>query len=217
MSGKPAKITVTVPAYNEAERIGAVLSVLKRVHLIDEIVVVNDGSSDATSATARKYNVKVIDRKKNGGKGAAMQTAIAEVADADIILFIDADLIGITPQHIESLIYPLLEDPGLMMTVGKFAGGRIATDLAQAIVPSISGQRAMRKEFLVGLPDLSDTGFGVEIAITQHAKQNRFKVEEVLLQDATQVMKEEKLGFFAGLKARMRMYTDIAKQLLTRG
>lgn len=210
------KITAIVPAYNEEERIGTVLSVLKTVPIIDEVIVVNDGSSDNTSSAARSFGVAVHDRRENGGKGAAMQTGIEAAQESDILLFIDADLIGMTPQHIEDLVQPLLKDSELMMTVGKFAGGRLSTDLAQAIVPMISGQRAVKRSFLEGLHDLSETGFGVEIAITQHAKRNKYKVEEILLADASQVMKEEKLGFVDGQRARMRMYWDIVRQVVAR-
>jgi len=211
MHGTPGKIAVIVPAYNEEGQIGAVLNVLKKVNLIEEIIVVNDGSSDKTSAVAKSYNVRVVDKEINEGKGAAMQAGI-ESTDADIIGFIDADLTGIMPGHIENLIKPILDDPELMMTVGIFTGGRLRTDLAQTIVPFISGQRVVRKEFLAGLPDLSKTGFGVEVVITKHAKQNKFKIKEVPLPNASQVMKEEKFGVLDGFKARMKMYGDIAKQ-----
>lgn len=141
-----------------------------------------------------------------------MQTGI-ESTDADIIAFIDADLIGLKPEHIENLIKPLINGPDLMMTVGKFSGGRVSTDLAQAIVPFISGQRVFRRKFLNGLPNLADAGFGVEVAITQHAKRSGFKVKEVLISEVSQVMKEEKLGVIQGFKARLKMYSDIAKQI----
>lgn len=212
MIEKPGKVVVIVPAYNEENQIAAVLDVLTKVKIVNEIIVVNDGSKDNTSAMARSYNVKVIDRERNGGKGAAMQTGI-ESTDADIIAFIDADLIGLKPEHIENLIKPLINGPDLMMTVGKFSGGRVSTDLAQAIVPFISGQRVFRRRFLNGLPSLADAGFGVEVAITQHAKRSGFKVKEVLISEVSQVMKEEKLGVIQGFKARLKMYGDIAKQM----
>ena len=212
MIEKPDKVAVIVPAYNEENQIAAVLDVLVKTEMANEIIVVNDGSKDNTSAVARSYNVKVIDHERNSGKGAAMQTGI-ESTDADIIAFIDADLIGLKPEHIENLIKPLINDPDLMMTVGKFSGGRVSTDLAQAIVPFISGQRVFRRRFLNGLPSLADAGFGVEVAITQHAKRSGFKVKEVLISEVSQVMKEEKLGIIQGFKARLKMYGDIAKQM----
>lgn len=215
MAKKPDKVTIIVPAYNEEKQVGRILDVLRRVDVVDEIIVVNDGSKDRTSEVAKSYNVKVIDREKNGGKGAAMQAGI-DATDADVIAFIDADLIGIKEEHIRNLIEPLLGESDVTMTVGRFIGGRLTTDLAQAVVPFISGQRAIRKEFLKGLPNLEKTGFGVEVVITQHAKQNKLKVKEVLIPDASQVMKEEKFGVVGGLKARMKMYGDIAKQVIAR-
>lgn len=209
------KVAVIVPAFNEEKHIGNVLSILRSVDIVDEIIVVNDGSKDRTSDVARAFGVRVVDCATNLGKGAAMQAGI-EVVDADIIAFIDADLIGIKREHIENLIKPLIEENDLAMTVGRFTSGRITTDLAQAMIPFISGQRAMKREFLAGLPDLRKTGFGVEIVITQHAKQRKLKVREVLIPEATQVMKEEKLGMRAGLKARMKMYGDIAKHIMTK-
>jgi glycosyltransferase involved in cell wall biosynthesis len=215
LADKP-KIAVIVPAYNEEQRVGSVLEVLRQVDAVDEIIVVNDGSSDGTSSAARTYaGVRVIDRERNGGKGAAMQTGLDETS-ADIITFIDADLVGMTISHIESLILPLAEDPDLMMTVGVFKGGRVATDLAQAIVPVISGQRAVRREFFEGLGRMDEMGFGVEIAITKHAKQNDYKAIEVVLPEVSQVMKEEKMGLVPGLKTRMKMYSDIAKQIVAK-
>lgn len=213
MEKKPGKIAVIVPAYNEEKQIGAVLDILTRIELVNEIIVVNDGSEDRTSDVARSYDVTVIDHQVNGGKGAAMQTGIC-ATDADIILFIDADLIGLKQEHIDNLIRPLIEDPSLMMTVGKFTGGRLRTDLAQSLVPFISGQRAVKREFLSGLPNLADSGFGVEIIITQHAKQNKFKVEEIPMPEVSQVMKEEKFGVIKGFKTRMKMYGDLAKQVV---
>lgn len=202
------RIAVVIPAYNEEKRIQPVIGAAKKVKSVDEIVVVDDGSSDRTSEVAKLNKVKVIHRKVNGGKGAALKTGI-ENTDADIFVFIDADLVGLTPKHINDLIEPLLLDRKLMMTVGKFEGGRISTDLAQKIVPSISGQRALRKELLDGIPDFSKTGFGVERIITKHSRKKGAKVKEVMMSEATQVMKEEKIGWIKGFLARLKMYLEI--------
>ncbi|MEW6188667.1 MAG: glycosyltransferase family 2 protein [Actinomycetota bacterium] len=212
-SSKP-KIAVIIPAYNEEERISSVLSEVMKVPLIDEIIVVNDGSTDGTANAVKKHrDVTLINSETNRGKGAALKMGI-DATDADILVFIDADLVGLTPKHIEDLINPLLIDDELMMTVGKFAGGRLRTDLSQTIIPFISGQRALKRQFLDGIPDFSESGFGVEIALTKHAKNCEMKVREVIINDATHVMKEEKLGFSKGLLARLKMYGDMIKHLL---
>ncbi len=203
-------VVLVIPAYNEEQQIGAVLEVGRSTKLIDEIVVVDDGSSDGTVDVAREYGAKVVELPENRGKGGAIQAGI-EAARANIIMFSDADIIGLKTGHFTSLVQPLLDDPELVMTVGKFVGGRLRTDLSQTLIPAISGQRAARREWLVGLPDVSKSRFGVEVLITRHAKATGSKTMEISLSELTQVMKEEKLGLVKGVSARMRMYQDILK------
>ncbi len=203
------KVTVVIPAYNEETNIGNVLKVLVGIDILDEIIVVDDGSSDGTSEIAKSYGIKVIKLKENLGKGGAMMVG-AKSASHPLILFLDADLIGLKVEHINDLIQPVIQD-GYMMTVGIFEHGRIATDLAQFLAPFLSGQRAVRKELFSKVSNLDATRFGVEVALTKYAKDNHFPVKEVILKDMTHVMKEEKLGLIKGFVARMKMYWEIAK------
>ena len=210
------RVAVIIPAYNEEDRIGQVLEAVAKCSLVDEIIVVNDGSTDKTAQIASSYPVKLVNRAQNGGKGAAMQSGIKATA-AQILAFIDADLIKLTPKHLEDMISPLIGEGNVLMTVGKFKGGRLRTDLAQKIVPFISGQRVFRRSFLQGIPDFSRSGFGVEVVITKHAKKIKAPVKEVILRDASQVMKEEKLGFLKGFIRRLKMYKEILVHLLFPG
>jgi glycosyltransferase involved in cell wall biosynthesis len=206
------KISAIIPAYNEEGRISRVLEAVTSSPLLDEIVVVDDGSTDKTYEEAKSFLVKVIKREKNGGKGAALKTGLQNTK-ADIYVFLDADLLGLTPEHIQKLVEPLLKDENLMMTVGKFVGGRTSTDLSQVIVPYISGQRAIRKEFFKDLPEIEDKGFGVEVIFTKHALKKGYKTEEVILEKAAQIMKEEKRGILAGVLSRAVMYWEMLKSL----
>lgn len=205
------KVTAVIPAYNEASRIGAVIEAALNASLVDDVVVIDDGSTDSTAEVAGRYPVAVIVREKNGGKGAVVETARRRV-DADIVVFVDADLVGLKPAHLNALVRPLLEREELVMTVGKFTGGRLRTDLAQRIAPTISGQRAVRRKFLEGMPDVSKSRFGVEVAFTAHAKAIGGKTSEVPLSGVTQVMKEEKLGYGRGLAKRAAMYWDLLRE-----
>ncbi|MDI6799287.1 MAG: glycosyltransferase family 2 protein [Actinomycetota bacterium] len=207
-------VAAIIPAFNEAGRIGAVIEELMKVDLLDEIIVVNDGSTDKTAEAAQLYDrVKVINRPTNEGKGAAIWTGIKST-EADILLLVDADLVGLKPQHIRDLVDPLLKGDGIDMTVGKFTKGRAATNFSQALVPNISGQRAFKRSFLTGMGDFSRSGFGVEIAFTKQAKEISAKVIEVPMASVTHVMKEEKLGIHKGFSERLKMYKDLLLHLL---
>lgn len=203
------KVSAVVPAYNEEATIGDVVSTVAQVPLIDEVVVVSDGSVDGTAEVARKYGAKVIEMAANVGKGAAMKEGVL-ASDGDIILFVDADLIGLTGQHITDLLRPVLSGEA-DATVGLFERGRIATDLAQVVAPFLSGQRAVRREFLKDFWDQEVAGFEVEVALTRCLKKKGARVTEVVLGDLTQRMKEEKLGVMRGFLARMKMYWEILR------
>ncbi len=81
-------VNVVIPAYNEEERIVATLQAVKSIAGIDKIIVVNDGSKDATSEQARSQGVQVLDLSSNrGGKGGGAMNAALPYLDADIIVF----------------------------------------------------------------------------------------------------------------------------------
>lgn len=203
------KSAVIIPAYNEEKTIGSIIAAVQEVPFIEEIIVVSDGSVDRTAEVARESGVKVIALRENMGKGGAMMVGLNST-DADVLLFLDADLIGLKPGHIVDLLLPVL-DGRAEMTVGIFEHGRLATDLAQFLAPYLSGQRAVKKDLFKQLSNLEVTRFGVEVALTRFAKSAGISVVEVELRDMTHVMKEEKLGFVRGFLARIRMYWEIAK------
>jgi len=205
-------ITCIIPAYNEEKRIGSVLSTVKQVDAIDRIIVVSDGSKDRTAEIARSCGVDVIELKENIGKGGAIKVAI-DNCTSDILLFLDADLIGLKSYHIMDLLKPVVNGEA-DMTVGVFSGGRLSTDLAQKLVPHLSGQRAMKRYVADRIPDIDMTRYGVEVAITMFAEKEDIKVREVILKDMTHFTKEEKLGLVRGLAARLKMYWDIVRCIM---
>lgn len=201
-----------VPAFNEAKTIGGVLAPLVASKLLDEILVINDGSEDGTSAVAAGYGVTVIDLPGNRGKGYAMAMGIS-ASTGEVILFLDADLIGLQVSHIEALLQPVTSGKA-DMTVGQFHSGRFWTTLSQRITPFLSGQRAVRRSKLDGMGDFSNSRFGIETLLTLHFRKNNFPTELVLLQHLTHIVKEEKSGFWNGFTSRLKMYRDILKSLV---
>ena len=95
--------SVVVPAYNEERGLRTVLAELVKTCPDAEIVVVNDGSDDATEAVAREFPVTVVTHAVNRGYGAALKTGIAH-ASHDRIVFVDAD-----GQHDPALVGPMAE------------------------------------------------------------------------------------------------------------
>lgn len=206
------KVAAVLPAYNERERISRVLEAVKCARMIDEIVVVSDGSTDGTyELAASDPDVKAVRLQTNQGKGSAMREG-ALSTDAEVVLFLDADLIGLDGGMVDSLVAPVAEDRA-DMAIGIFRDGRGATDLAQFIAPYISGQRAMRRDVFLAIPQLDKVRSGVESAITKHFRARRLRVERVSLPGCTHTMKEEKLGFVRGFASRMKMYYDIGRIL----
>lgn len=204
------KVAAIVPAYNEAERLSCVMDALQEAKLIDEIIVVNDGSSDNTSDVASSYpGVYCLNLPENKGKGGAMYAGACST-DAEIILFLDADLVGMTGEKIDTITRPVLEGR-TEMCIGVFRSGRKVTDLAQIITPYISGQRALLKKYFLDIPGVDTARSGVEVAITQYFRRNGIKMSTVVITGCTHYMKEEKLGYVKGFAARMKMYYDIGK------
>ncbi len=205
------EVIAVIPAYNEEKTIGDVLSVLQEVSLIERIIVVSDGSTDNTVEVAGSYDVDVVELKENRGKGGALQAGL-ENTRAKVVLFLDADLIGLTTEHVENLLLPVLQDRA-EMTIGIFEKGRRATDFAQKMAPKLSGQRAIKYSLIEQISGLDVARFGVEVALNRFMESAQIRVEEVLLPDMSHVMKEEKLGMFKGMAARMKMYWEIIKSL----
>lgn len=204
------KIAAIIPAYNEESRISTVLSVLMNCPQLNEIIVVSDGSSDNTVNVASKFKgVNVVALPANIGKGGAMVEGV-KIAQSEIVLFLDADLIGLKPEHVSDIVKPV-QNGEVEMSIGVFKGGRKITDWAQIITPYISGQRALLKSNFLDVPNLHSARYGVEVALTRYAKTNGIPFKTVPISGVTHPMKEEKLGLYKGAVARCFMYFEILK------
>jgi len=198
--------SLIIPAYNEAGRIAAVIRAAVACELVSEVLLVDDGSSDETAAEAESLGVRVLRHAANRGKARAMESGLAATS-GDVVAFLDADLTGVTSEHIRLLVEPVAGGAS-PAALAVFRGGRVATTLAQRITPMISGQRCLRRELLGNFTGW-DSRFGIETAINDHLRRQGVSQIIVEWHGAGQVMKEEKRGFWAGLSARIRMYWEI--------
>lgn len=207
------EVAVIIPAYNEGERIANVIEAALDSTLATEVIVVSDGSSDNTVEVAQRYpDVVVVNLAQNLGKGGAMAAGVKSCT-APIVAFVDADLKGLESSHIDQIIKPLLENR-CKMCVGVFRGGKIGSNASMAVTPFLSGQRALRRELFESLPYIGELRYGVELALTNHAKNKRAKVMRVVLKGVSNCYKEEKLGLMKGIAARTKMYKEITEAMV---
>jgi len=170
-------ISVIIPAYNEAGPLPATVAALRGLPEVDEIVVVDDGSTDETAAVAEGLGCRVVRLVRNRGKGKAL-TAGVRAAKGDVLVFLDADL-GASAAEARRLLAPLLAGEADMV-IGRFpeaqrpGGLGMVKALARAgvrwlgglaVAAPLSGQRAIRRTVLEAVGDLAG-GFGVEVGLT---------------------------------------------------
>jgi glycosyltransferase involved in cell wall biosynthesis len=197
-------IAAIIPAFNEERTIGDVVGAARRCSLVDDVIVVSDGSRDATVRAARRHGARVIELSENLGKGGAIAAGL-ESTPANIILLLDGDLVGLTTRHIEDLLAPVLAGTAVVSI------GKIKRDLIQVLFPNFSGQRALMREVLEAIPNLENTGFGIEAVLSQHVKASGLRTCTVELGHLSHVLKQEKHGFLRGYVGKLKATWQIAK------
>lgn len=192
------RISVVLPARDEEATVGAIVTALRtelveRVPLLDEVVVIDSRSTDATATVAAAAGARVVDQTDvlpdlgdRPGKGEALWKSLL-VTDGDIVAFIDADLREFDPQFAVALVGPLLADPEVAFVKAFYdrplhdgrellpaGGGRVTEMLARPLlnahwpalagfVQPLAGEYAGRRTLLERVPFAS--GYGVEIAM----------------------------------------------------
>lgn len=205
-------ISVVVPAYNEAGRIGRVLKTLtsaKGKGLVDEIIVIDDGSKDGTKNIALQFPVKLIVFEENKGRGAALAKGL-EVAKNDLVMFLDSDLIGLTVAHVEHLLTPMLQNDKVMMTVGVVCGHNKRSRFGN-MLSFPSGQRVVRKSWAQKVPGLEQSHYGADTALMRYARKQKIKTVKIYLYKVSQVFREQKVNPVVALPHRARVHFHTLK------
>ena len=218
------KLSIVIPAYNEARTIEAILDrINEAVGDFHEIVVVDDASSDETANLVRKRaaadsRIRLLQHERNAGKTAALRTGFAAVT-GDIVVIQDADL-EYDPADIPDLIAPIIENRGDVCLGSRFLvkrAGRVLyyrhylanrfltflnnvlTDLNFTDVET--GYKAMRADIARRMI-VSSTGFGFEVEFIAKCQKAGFRFYEVPISYFGRTYEEgKKITFVDGLAA----------------
>ena len=193
------RVTVIIPARDEESTVGAIVASIRAelmsgpMPLVDELVVVDSDSSDATARVAREAGARVVattevlaDIPTVAGKGEAMWRGLA-ATEGDVVVFLDADLRSFTPDYVVALLGPILSDPSVHLVKACYdrplisdggrrvmGGGRVTELVARpllnlhwpelaGVAQPLAGEYAVRRELIESLP--IPCGYGVEFAL----------------------------------------------------
>lgn len=184
------RVVALVPAKDREDSVAATVTALRALPLVDDVLVIDDGSTDGTTATALAAGAEVLRLPVNRGKGGAIAAGAAATPDADVYLMIDADLAS-TAAAADLLLQPVLDGEadmtiGVLPAAGSRGGFGKVRDLARSGIrracgfesrAPLSGQRAVRADLLRSLR--SAERFGLEVALTIDAVRGGARVLEV--------------------------------------
>lgn len=219
-----SRLSVIIPARDEADRIAATVAAARRLPEACEVIVVDDGSADATGESARSAGATVLRHTRNRGKAAAMATG-ADAATGDLILFLDADL-GATVSEAAKLIEPVRRGEADMsianfpVVPGRGGGMGLVVRLSrwgirrltgQTVSQPLSGQRCLTRAALAAARPLA-SGFGVETALTIDVLRAGLRLVEV----PTAMDHRVGANDWRARRHRARQLRDVARALLPR-
>ena len=204
------RTTAVIAAYNEENTIADVLRALTASPLIDEVIVVSDGSRDRTVEISRTFEgVRTVALHHNHGKGFAMAVGVANASN-DVLFFCDGDMYNITEEHIAALVLPVVRGE-CDMNIGVRNRGRVANflHLKMKCGPVLSGIRVMRREVFETVPAQFQARFKIEAALNCFCARARLRQQQTIIDGVGHVTKESKRGLADGLQARWEMSREV--------
>lgn len=207
------KYSCIITAFNESPRIINVLKVATKIKNVDEVIVVDDGSSDDTSRVIKSNfpQIKLVIHNVNKGKVKAVSTGVNASKNNNLLL-LDADLVGLVATEIEKAL-DIFENDSLDCLVMLTEADKY-NKLVRKIFKGtsyVAGDRIIKKEILQNiLKDTSLKNYGLEIAENKYLFKNKLKVARFQL-SAIDLGKNSKYGIIKGTVGEIKMWRDIIK------
>lgn len=200
-------LTCIIPAYNEEPRLGAVLSVVADWRPDVEVIVVDDASTDQTFQVAKTYPVTVVRHRVNQGKAGAVYSGLQQ-AQADLVMLLDADLVGLTTANLETLLAPAVEKSVMTMAI---LGNTWFFFRFNQIDPWV-GERVLSKKILQDLDwkKIQNSSYAIESHINQQILAAKLPVVTISWPNVKYLTKfnKQQKGY-AGILADLKMYHEV--------
>ncbi|HUP71017.1 MAG TPA: glycosyltransferase family 2 protein [Acidimicrobiales bacterium] len=200
-------VDAVIPARDEAPTVAAVVAACLGCAHVREVIVVDDGSSDGTGELAAAAGAKVVRRESemSGSKALAMEAGVA-ISDAEAILFVDADLLGITSGHLDDICRPYLEGRATM-SLGIFDYGILSPLVLR--FPPTTGERIVPRWVFEAVPASKRRGYQIEIMLNEVVTEARLPISSRVMTGVTHRTKRDKFGRMEGYRRTWRMFWDL--------
>lgn len=206
-------VSVLIPAYNEEPRVAAVVAAARNAGYGD-VLVIDDGSRDDTKGQAELAGARVLRLSPNRGKGGAMLAGL-HACKGDVVLFLDADMAGFSKATLRAMTDPV-ERGDCEQVIGV---SEEASDVTSSKDESwegrviLSGQRAVRRDFLERLPESAWTGYGIEVWINDVVDRFDGRTKIFRLPGVIATYKWEKEGAAKGLAKMADMGAEVIRAM----
>lgn len=201
------KVAAVIPARDEAATVGDVVEAARDASLVDEVVVVDNGSTDDTASVALGHGAHVV-HAPAGGKGEAMRAGV-NATEAEIIVFLDADLVGLTRGAVDWLVKEV-RDGDAAMACGLFDRGPRWNPLFLKALPVLTGQRALHRSLFDQLGPQDIRGYRVEAALNRLVACQRLPRTDQVVPGLWHRMKEEKSpNVLVGVARKLAMLSSV--------
>ena len=203
-------VDVVMPARNEAATIAANIEAARNCRHVRDVIVVDDGSDDATSEIALAAGVIVLRRSdETGSKAHAMATGV-DASDATHILFVDADCTDLTSAHLDAICQPVLEGRA-EMSLGAFDYGWLNPLVLRC--PPLSGERIVPRWVWDRIPARKLDGYTIEVRINEVICEGRHRTSARTMTGVYHRTKRDKFGRIEGMRRTWLMYRDLLSML----